>query len=80
MLLSVTGAKTFDDYRNACMRWAEDLAERRGTTKFQICDVKPEEIHNFLERIKLTHRPDTVHQYCAVLQKLENMTMSVLEK
>lgn len=74
MAESVAGAKTYDDYRSACMRWAEDLAERRGTKKFQICSVKPEEIKNFLERIALTHRPETVHHYCAALQKLENMT------
>lgn len=74
MAESVAGAKTYDDYRAACMRWAEDLAERRGTKKFQICSVKPEEIKNFLERIALTHRPETVHHYCAALQKLENMT------
>ena len=71
---SLAAAKTYDDYRAACMRWAEDLTSRRGTNKFQICDVKPEEIRNFLERLTLTHRPETVHQYCAALQKLENMT------
>jgi integrase len=71
---SLTAAKTYDDYKAACMRWAEDLASRRGTNKFQICDVKPEEIRNFLQRLTLTHRPETVHQYCAALQKLENMT------
>jgi integrase len=71
---ALTAAKTYDDYRAACMRWAEDLAERRGTKKFQICSVKSEEIKNFLERIALTHRPETVHHYCAALQKLENMT------
>ncbi|WP_027365095.1 hypothetical protein [Desulfotruncus alcoholivorax] len=74
MAKAMTGAKTYDDYRAACMRWAEDLAERRGSSKFQICSVKPEEIKNFLERIAMTHRPETVHQYCAALQKLENMT------
>ncbi len=71
---SITSAKTYDDYRAACMRWAEDLAERRSNKKFQICSVKPEEVKNFLERVALTHRPETVHQYCAALQKLENMT------
>jgi integrase len=71
---SIVGGKTFVDYRAACMRWAEDLAERRGGSKFQICSVKPEEIKNFLDRIALAHRPETVHQYCAALQKLENMT------
>lgn len=70
---SLPAAKTYDDYRAACMRWAEELTSRRGTSKFQICDVKPQEIHNFLERVALTHRPETVHQYCAALQKLENM-------
>jgi len=74
MAESVAGAKTYDDYRAACMRWAEELVERRGTKKFQICSVKPEEIKNFIERIALTHRPETVHHYCAALQKLENMT------
>ncbi|ACV63252.1 hypothetical protein Dtox_2443 [Desulfofarcimen acetoxidans DSM 771] len=77
---SVTGSKTFDDYKDVCMRWAKDLAERRGTSKFQICSVKPEEIKNFLDRIAMTHRPDTVHQYCAALQKLENMTNNYFGK
>lgn len=71
---AITGGKTYVDYRDACMRWAEDLAERRGTTKFKICSVKPEEIKNFLDRVAMTHRPETVHHYCAALQKLENMT------
>lgn len=71
---SLAAAKTYDDYRAACMRWAEDLVSQRGTNKFQICDVKPDEIRNFLERLTLTHRPETVHQYCAALQKLENIT------
>ncbi len=71
---AIAGGKTYVDYRAACMRWAEDLAERRGSSKFQICSVKPEEIKNFLERVVMTHRPETVHQYCAALQKLENMT------
>ncbi len=70
---ALVGAKTYDDYRAACMRWAEDLAERRGTNKFRICDVKADEVRNFLERVLLTHRPETVHQYCAALKKLENM-------
>nr|WP_204617230.1 hypothetical protein [Desulforadius tongensis] len=70
---ALVGAKTYDDYRAACMRWAEDLAERRGTNKFRICDVKPDEVRNFLERVALTHRPETVHQYTAALQKLEHM-------
>ncbi|ACV63468.1 hypothetical protein Dtox_2688 [Desulfofarcimen acetoxidans DSM 771] len=61
MVASITGAKMFDDYKDACMRWANDLAERRGTNKFQICSVKPDEIKNFLERVAMTHRPDTVH-------------------
>lgn len=74
MAKAMAGAKTYDDYRAACMRWAEDLAARRGGSKFQICSVKPEEIKNFLERVAMTHRPETVHQYCAALQKLENMT------
>jgi len=71
---AIAGGKTYVDYRAACMRWVEDLAERRGSSKFQICSVKPEEIKNFLERVAMTHRPETVHQYCAALQKLENMT------
>jgi len=71
---AIAGGKTYVDYRNACMRWAEDLAAKRGSSKFQICSVKPEEIKNFLERVAMTHRPETVHQYCAALQKLENMT------
>lgn len=58
---AVPGATTYDLYRAACMRFAEDLAERRGTTKFQICSVTSEEVKNFLERIKLTRRPETVH-------------------
>ena len=77
---AVVGGKTYSDYEAACMRWARDLAERRGTTRFQICDVKPEEIRNFLEWVKLTHRSETVHQYCAALQKLENMTNERFEK
>lgn len=70
---ALVGAKTYDDYRSACMRWAEDLAERRGTNKFRICDVKTDEVRNFLERVALTHRPETVHQYIAGIKKLENM-------
>lgn len=72
---AISGGKTYVDYRAACMRWAEDLAKKRGSSKFQICSVKPEEIKNFLERVAMTHRPETVHQYCAALQKLENMTI-----
>lgn len=57
---SIAGGKTYVDYRGACMRWAEDLAARRGGNKFQIRSVKPEEIKNFLERVVMTHRPETV--------------------
>ena len=71
---AVPGSTTYDVYRGACMRFAEDLAERRGTSKFQICSVTPEEIKNFLERLNLTRRPETVHQYASALGKLEEMT------
>ena len=71
---AITGIKTYTEYHDACMRFADDLTERRGTKKFQICSIKKEEVHNFLERIKLIRRPETVHQYAAALQKLENMT------
>ncbi|WP_333870965.1 hypothetical protein [Desulforamulus putei] len=71
---AITGAATYDIYRAACMRFAKDLAERRGTTKFQICSVTSEEVRNFLERIKQIRRPETVHQYSSALEKLEKMT------
>lgn len=71
---AVPGSMTYDAYRGACMRFAEDLAERRGTNKFQICSITPEEVRNFLERLNLTRRPETVHQYSSALRKLEEMT------
>lgn len=71
---SVPGSMTYDVYRGACMRFAEDLAERRGINKFQICSITPEEVQNFLERLNLTRRPETVHQYSSALRKLEEMT------
>lgn len=71
---AIPGSMTYDIYRGACMRFAEDLAEKRGTNKFQICSITPEEVRNFLERLKLTRRPETVHQYSSALSKLEDMT------
>ena len=69
----ISTGSTYSTYREACMRWAEDLAQRRGTKKFQITNVKPKEILNFLERVAIIYRPETVHQYAAALQKLEHM-------
>lgn len=55
------------------MRFARDLAERRGTEKFQIVSITPKEVQNFLERVKIVYRPETVHQYASALQKLQHM-------
>ncbi|MCL0049669.1 hypothetical protein M1N04_01040 [Peptococcaceae bacterium] len=69
----ITSAATFNIYRDACMRFAKDLAERRGTKKFQIVSITPKEVQNFLERIKIVYRPETAHQYASALQKLQHM-------
>ena len=69
----ITSATTFNVYRDACMRFAKDLAERRGTKKFQIVSITPKEVQNFLERVKIVYRPETAHQYASALQKLQHM-------
>ena len=69
----ITSATTFSVYRDACMRFAKDLAERRGTKKFQIVSITSKEVQNFLERIKVVYRPETAHQYASALQKLQHM-------
>ena len=68
---AITGTKTYIEYHDSCMRFVNDLADKRGTRKFQICSIKKEEVNNFLERLKLIRRPETAHQYAAALQKLE---------
>lgn len=70
---ALTSCTTHDTYRKACMRFARDLAERRGSSKFQLCSIRKEEVHNFLERMKLARRPETVHQYASALRKLEEL-------